>query len=170
MKKIYNSFLRFILKSLPLIYFPRINIFIFNLLGFNIHKSCRIYSSVQIFGDIKVNISNNTFIGNESVITGGASGNITIGNNCDISDRVSIFCGTHEIATNKYNLIKIAGKGISKNITIGNGVWIGYGSLILPGVNIGNFSIIAAGTVVNKSVPEYCLAAGNPMKIIRKIF
>lgn len=159
---------RKLLNSLPLIYFSKCNIFLFRLLGFNISWSCRIYSSVKIFGNILVKISDNTFIGNDTVLTGGDFGQIRIGSDCDISDRVSIFCGTHIIDDSPLSK-RIAGKGIAKDITIGNGVWIGYGALILPGVSIGDFAVIAAGSVVHKSVPSRTLVGGNPMKIIRNI-
>lgn len=56
----------------------------------------------------------------------------------------------------------------SKPVVIGDDVWIGTGSIILPGVNIGNGSVISAGSVVTKSVPEMCLVGGNPAKVIRR--
>ena len=62
-----------------------------------------------------------------------------------------------------------AGKGISANIIINDGVWIGMNSIILPGVNIGKKSIIAAGSVVTRDVPEYSMVAGNPAKI-KKVY
>jgi maltose O-acetyltransferase len=156
---------RTILKLLPLILFPKLNVWLYRKMGYNIDYTVRIYSSVQILGNIKVVIGENTFIGHESIITGGLAG-ISIGANCDISDRVSIFCGTHEIDIEGK---RAAGKGIGKDIVIGNGVWIGYGALILPGVTIGDKAIIAAGTVVHKDVPERSIVGGNPMKIIRKL-
>jgi maltose O-acetyltransferase len=159
---------RSVLNTLPVIYFSKLNIFLFRLLGFNISWSCRIYASVKIRGNIKVNISENTFIGDETVLTGGDFGEIRIGSHCDISDKVSIFCGTHVIDSRPLSK-RIAGKGIAKDIVIGNGVWIGYGALILPGVTIGDFAVIAAGSVVNKSVPSRTIVGGNPMKIIRSI-
>lgn len=54
-------------------------------------------------------------------------------------------------------------------ITIGNGVWIGAGSSILPGVNIGDHTVIGAGSVVTKSITSGVLAAGNPCRVIRKL-
>ncbi|MEN2489798.1 DapH/DapD/GlmU-related protein [Flavobacterium sp. B11] len=162
---ILKVFARFLLRFLPLIKMPKLNVYLFRTLGYQIDKSARIYSSVQILGNIEVKIGAKTFIGHESIITGGLA-KIEIGSDCDISDRVSIFCGTHEIDCQG---IRVAGKGIGKNIKIGNGVWIGYGALILPGVTIGNKAIIAAGSVVHKDVEENTIVGGNPVKIIRKI-
>ena len=53
---------------------------------------------------------------------------------------------------------------------IGNDVWLGMGSLILPGITIGNGAIIAAHSVVTRDVPDYHLVAGNPAKLIRQRF
>lgn len=53
---------------------------------------------------------------------------------------------------------------------IGNDVWIGYGSIIIGGVRIGNGSIIAAGSVVTKDVPDFVLVGGNPAKFIKNRF
>lgn len=53
---------------------------------------------------------------------------------------------------------------------IGNDVWIGQNVTFLPGVKVGNGAIIGANSVVSKDVPAYCIAAGNPIRIIRKRF
>jgi len=55
-------------------------------------------------------------------------------------------------------------------VVIGHDVWIGCNSIILPGVTIGNGAIVAAGSVVVKSVPDYCIVGGNPAKVIKKRF
>ena len=163
LKKIYVYIAQKILILLPLYSFPKLNTFIFRSMGYKISKNARIFSSAKIFGNFNLEIGDNTFIGNESVITGGDSF-IKIGSNCDISDRVSIFSGSHEIGV-KGN--RRAGKGISKDIKIGKNVWIGYGSLILPGVTIEDDSIVAAGSVVIKDVKSNTIVGGNPAKIIK---
>ena len=53
-------------------------------------------------------------------------------------------------------------------IKIEDGVWIGNSVIILPGVKIGKKSIIGAGSVVCKSIPDYCVAVGNPARIIKR--
>lgn len=57
-----------------------------------------------------------------------------------------------------------------QKVIIGNDVWIGHGSVILPGVKIGNGAIIGSLSVVTKDVPPYTIVAGNPAKIIRRRF
>ena len=54
-------------------------------------------------------------------------------------------------------------------VTIGDNVWICTAATVLPGVNIGEGSIIGAGSVVTKDVPPRCLAAGNPCRVIRRL-
>ncbi|MDF2550111.1 MAG: vatB [Chlamydiales bacterium] len=56
------------------------------------------------------------------------------------------------------------------DIIVGNDVWFGYDSFILPGVKIGHGSIIAARAVVTKDVPPYSVVAGNPGRVVKKRF
>lgn len=54
-------------------------------------------------------------------------------------------------------------------ITVEDNVWIGGGSIILGGITIGFGSVVGAGSVVTKSIPAGCVAAGNPCRIIRRL-
>jgi virginiamycin A acetyltransferase len=60
--------------------------------------------------------------------------------------------------------------GEFKDTIIGNDVWIGYNATIMPGVTIGSGVIIGSCAVVTRDIPDYCIAAGNPAKIIRQRF
>ena len=55
------------------------------------------------------------------------------------------------------------------NVQVGEGTWIGAGSVVIPGVKIGKWSIIGAGSVVTKDIPDGVLAVGNRCKIIKNI-
>lgn len=90
---------------------------------------------------------------------------VTIGDNCFLGPSVSIYTAGHPIHPLTRNSLYEYGKPIS----IGNNCWIGGGSIILPGVKIGNNVVIGAGSVVTKDIPDWCVAAGNPCKVIRKI-
>ena len=56
-----------------------------------------------------------------------------------------------------------------KPIDIGSDVWVGGGAIILPGVTIGSRTVIGAGSVVTRSIPDGVFAAGNPCRVIREI-
>ena len=51
---------------------------------------------------------------------------------------------------------------------IGDNVWLGEGVIVMPGVTIGNGCVIGAHSVVNKSIPDNCIAVGTPAKIIKR--
>ena len=55
-------------------------------------------------------------------------------------------------------------------VHIGKNCWLGAGVIVLPGVTIGDNTVIGAGSVVTKDIPPYCIAGGNPCKVIRKRF
>lgn len=93
------------------------------------------------------------------------SGKITIGNNVFIAPNVCIITEEHAMDVEQ----RIAGLEYTHPVTIGDNVWICTGALILPGVTIGEGSIIGAGSVVAKDIPPKCLAVGNPCKVIRKL-
>ena len=59
------------------------------------------------------------------------------------------------------------GESEIKEVKIGNDVWIGARSIILPGVTIGDGAVIAAGSIVTKDVESYAVVGGNPAKIIK---
>jgi virginiamycin A acetyltransferase len=58
----------------------------------------------------------------------------------------------------------------TKNTTLGNDVWVGYGAMILGGAQVGDGAVVAAGSVVFSDVPPYAIVAGNPAKVIRSRF
>jgi maltose O-acetyltransferase len=57
----------------------------------------------------------------------------------------------------------------ARPIDIGSDVWVGAGALVLPGVRIGSRSVIGAGSVVTRDIPEGVFAAGNPCRVVREI-
>lgn len=92
-------------------------------------------------------------------------GKVTIGKNAQIAPNVSIYTAGHPIHPDSRN----SGYEYGIAVTIGDNVWIGGSSVILPGVTIGNNVVIGAGSVVTKDIPDNVIAAGNPCKVIRAI-
>lgn len=90
---------------------------------------------------------------------------VVIGDNAQIAPNVSIYTAGHPVHPDSRN----SGYEYGIPVTIGDNVWIGGDVVILPGVTIGSNSIIGAGSVVTKDVPEWVIAAGNPCKVVRKI-
>ena len=90
---------------------------------------------------------------------------VTIGDNCQFAPNVSIYTAGHPVHPDSRNSLYEYGIGVS----IGDNVWIGGNCVILPGVTIGSNTVIGAGSVVTKDIPDWVVAAGNPCKVIRKI-
>jgi len=147
--------------------------------------------SVQFDGKIHINGTGQVFIGERSRIGGEVefgteeTGRITIGEGVRIN-RGTTLVAYRQISIGDMSLIgefvsiRDANHGIepgknireqehdSQPITIGRDVWIGRGSVILPGVDIGDHSIIGANSVVTRSIPPGTIAVGAPAKPIRK--
>ena len=113
--------------------------------------------------------------------------NLQIGNFCCIARGVTIWLGANHhgdwVSTSPLNdflhyLPSDAGHGFGKysqtssngSVIIGSDVWIGANADILSGVTIGDGVIIGTRSVVSKNIPPYCVAVGNPAKVVRKRF
>jgi len=95
-----------------------------------------------------------------------AMGKISIGKHCLVGDLTQIFdCDFHELAPSN----RCAGVGPIEPVSIGDNVWIGSHVLILRGVTIGNNSVIGAGSIVTRSIPQNSLAVGVPAKVVRML-
>ena len=93
------------------------------------------------------------------------SGKITIGNNVFIAPNVSIITEEHAMEVGQ----RLEGLEYTHPVTIGNNVWICTGAIVLPGVTIGDNSVIGAGSVVTSDIPQNSLAVGNPCRVIRAL-
>lgn len=90
---------------------------------------------------------------------------VTIGDNCMFAPNVAIYTAGHPVHPVTRNSLYEYGV----EVTIGDNVWIGGNSVVLPGVHIGSNTVIGAGSVVTKDIPDWVIAAGNPCKVIREI-
>lgn len=110
-----------------------------------------------------ITIGNNFYANYDCILLDGNS--ITIGDNVLFGPRVGLYTANHAIDAEE----RVAGGCYARPITIGNNVWVGANVDIMGGVTIGNNSIIGAGSVVTKSIPDNVIAAGVPCKVIRDI-
>ena len=115
------------------------------------------YVKLSAYGG-KIDIGNNTYIGDRTEIHSGES--VKIGNNVNIAWDCNILDRDYHGFESETE--------IKKSVTICDNVWIGCRCTVLKGVTIGKGSVVAAGSVVTKDVPPKCLVGGNPAKIIKE--
>lgn len=118
---------------------------------------------------IRANWGKNTYLGNDVYINFNLTlvddTDVHIGNNVLIGPNVIIDTGTHPVNP----VIRKKQAQYNLPVEIGDSVWIGAGSIILPGVKIGKNSVIGAGSVVTKDISENVVAVGNPCRVLREI-
>lgn len=128
----------------------------------------RIGTNINIENNFHCDLGYNIYVGNNFYagynFTVLDMAEVRIGDDCMIGPNVGIYTAGHGIEPKDRNK---SGYGIP--INIGDNVWIGGSCVILPGITIGDNSIIAAGSVVTKDVPANKIVAGNPAKILKNI-
>lgn len=132
-----------------------------------IGKGSKVHATVILRQGYNIEIGEGCLINHNNVLQAGkVDGKIKIGNYVHTGANVMIIAFNHAFDTREIPTIKQ--DYYDADVLIGDDVWIGGGSIILPGVNIGRGAIIAAGAVVNCDVPEYTIVGGVPAKIIKE--
>ena len=90
---------------------------------------------------------------------------IEIGDNLQMGPAVQVYTAAHPLEAD----VRRSGLEYARPIRIGHDVWIGGGAIILPGVTIGDHSVIGAGSVVVRDVPAATVVVGNPARILRAL-
>ena len=123
--------------------------------------------STTLFPPLFINYGKNTKIGKRVFINHACSfldlGGITIEDDVMLAPKVNLLSEGHPISASERNTM-IPGK-----VHIKKGAWIGAGATILAGVTIGENSVVAAGSVVSKDVPDNTVVGGTPAKILKTI-
>ena len=154
-------------------------------------RNAVLYRPLYIKGKEFIHIGNNTTILNNSRIQvyndlTGLKSEVRIGDNCYLGYNISILAGgSIEICDGVLmaSNILISSENHSVNpedkryysaqplvcdsVRIGEGCWIGERVCILPGITIGKKCVVGAGSIVTKNIPDYCMVAGSPAKVIK---
>lgn len=133
-----------------------------NLFG-KIGSSFVIEGPVHCDYGFNIEIGDNFYANVNLVILDGAK--VTIGDNVFIAPNTGIYTAGHPLEKDLRN----QGLEYAKPVHIGNNVWIGAGVSIMPGVTIGDDTVIGVGSVVTRSIPSGVVAVGNPCKVLKKI-
>ena len=125
--------------------------------------------NVWIEPDFRCEFGKNISIGDDVYINFGCvildCGQVKIGNEVLIGPNVGIYDANHALdAVERMDGALLPGK-----VTIGNRVWIGGGTIILPNVTIGDDTVIGAGSIVTHDIPSGVVAVGNPCHVLREI-
>ena len=169
LKEIHLKFLlvKLILNFIPKYAGSRLRVRLLRLAGFKIDKSTFLSGTPTIAGSEA--FYDNLLIGEDCYININChfdvSAPITIGDGVSIGHSVLILTNSHEMGT----AVRRAGDLIAKPVHIGSGTWLGARCTILPGMTIGEGSVVAAGAMVTKDVPPHTIVAGVPAKIIKQL-
>lgn len=114
---------------------------------------------VTVIGADRISIGHGVYIMDSVTLMG--SGGITIEDGVQIAACVKILSNNHDLSDRE--VITLA------PVRLCRGCWIGAGAIILPGVTVGENSVVGAGAVVTHDVPAHSIVAGNPARILRQI-
>jgi maltose O-acetyltransferase len=129
----------------------------FSLSGLDIKSGSTIHMGVRTFEPRGISIGHDTIIGFRSFLDGRAK--LVIGDHVDIASEVMIYNSEHDI-----NSVDFFAR--EEQVNIGDYCFIGPRAIILPGVTLGKGSVVAAGAVVTKDVPDFSIVGGIPAKVI----
>ena len=134
--------------------------------GAKVGKGVEIMSSVKIYGSMNLSIGDNCFIGHEALIFGAYGSTITIEDYAKLGSRTIVVTGSHRFSADGNCIEK---EGTFKDVRVCKGAAISTGSIILPGITVGEMAHVAACSVVTKDVAPYMRVAENPAKPIRNL-
>ena len=137
-------------------------------LGINIGENVEINSNVAHASWELLEIQDNVSIMSNVILGYGVGGKIILKNGALIGHDVIFINNMHEYKNKKVPIQKQGYKLPHGDIEIGRNTWIGTRAIIMPGVTIGDYSIIGAGAVVTKSIPSDSIAVGIPARVIKR--
>lgn len=109
-----------------------------------------------------VRVGDRSGLGLDCIVTG----TVTLGNDVMMGPRCTLISRDHVTADLTVPMNR-QGLAADRPIVIGDDVWLGAGVIVLPGVTVGSHSVIAAGSVVNRDVPQYAVVGGVPARVLK---
>ncbi|RKT56148.1 sugar O-acetyltransferase [Saccharothrix australiensis] len=106
----------------------------------------------------------NSFVNHDAILLDDAA--ITVGDDVRIGPRAQLLTALHPVEDHER---RRAGWERAAPITIGDNAWLGGGVIVCPGVTVGGDTVIGAGSVVVRDLPDRVFAAGNPARVIRRL-
>ncbi|MCL4374407.1 acyltransferase [Patescibacteria group bacterium] len=137
--------------------FHHLRRFFYRLAGLRLGSGSTIHMGARFYQPNQIEIGHDTILGEKIVLDGRAP--LKIGSHVDIASAVMIYNAQHDVNDPDFSQV-------NQPVTIGDYVFVGPRSIILPGVTLGTGAVVAAGAVVTKDVPPYAIVAGVPAKII----
>lgn len=135
------------------------NALVKELFGDNMGENVMVQAPLRCILADPVKIGNNVMIMYNCLMM--SRGGITIDDDVMIAANVSLLSNNHDPYDRRVLLCK--------PVHIKKGAWVGANSTILPGVTVGEYAVVAAGSVVTKDVPDYTVVGGNPAKVIKEL-
>jgi acetyltransferase-like isoleucine patch superfamily enzyme len=144
-------------------------------------KGTIVGTRTEIINSANVSIGKDCLLQDAIYIRAGTTGRVTIGDRAALNSFCRLFGhGSIEIGEDTQigpgSLITTTDHDYQNElnthfrpVVIGKGVWIGANVTILPGVEIGDFAVIGAGSVVMKTIPPHCIALGVPARVVRRL-
>ena len=131
-------------------------------------RSVKLPSSAKIGADVRFSKGRDIVIGQHFYCGPGChfGAPVRVEANVLFGPRVALVGGDHRIDETAA-IIMHTGRDVFREISVGEGAWIGYGAIIMHGIAIGKGAVVAAGSVVTKDVDAFAIVGGNPAKHIR---
>lgn len=140
-------------------YTDEYNAIIKELFGDRLGEGSRVMPGLTVVRSQNVTIGKNVVIMNNCLMM--SAGGITIDDNALVAANAQLISNNHDLQ--EHMIITCSPVHLKRNC------WIGAGATILPGVTVGENSVVGAGSVVTKDVPDNCIAVGSPARVIKQI-